>query len=234
MSPQELLDKAQALRDEIEASRAASRKFSNAKGVEDESSPVSTNTSPWSLPRKEHQSDAPPAYRFYVNIGREEGTWMEPRWGASGNRIEFTLDVAFTTLPVTRQVAEQMVQDNRGASSSQVFCLDTAPFARLRGGFDRMKCEPGGFRIDTNKQGQKTLRLFFHTEGKTSGDVSVPQDSNLYVSLPVLADSSLSRRDGIVSVRQYGWNTGWFSSESRIVGVVKARPMAEARAKDGF
>ena len=29
-------------------------------------------------------------YRLYVDIGREEGTWMEPRWGASGNRIEFT------------------------------------------------------------------------------------------------------------------------------------------------
>eukprot|EP00977_Amphora_coffeiformis_P019590 scaffold7349_cov173-Amphora_coffeaeformis.AAC.71 len=127
-----------------------------------------------------------------------------------------------------------MVQDNRGAPSSTVYCLETAPFARLRGGFDRMKCQPGAYRIDTSGRGQKTLHLFFNAEGKKAGDVYIPESSNLYISLPILANSSLSRKEGIVSIRQYGWKTGWYRRESRILGVVKAVPMAEARAKDGF
>ena len=34
-------------------------------------------------------------YRLYIDIGREPGTWMDPRWGASSRRLEFTLDVSF-------------------------------------------------------------------------------------------------------------------------------------------
>jgi hypothetical protein len=240
-TPQELLEQARILREEIKASQlAASQRVAKAPqaSIVDDNSTITTNTSPWSL--SQNDNDAP-TYRFYVNIGREEGTWMEPRWGASGQRIEFTVDVAFTTQPVTRQIAQQMVQDNNNkflfgssSSSSQVFRLNTAPFARLRDGFDRMECQPGAFRIDTNMRGQKTLRLFFYTQGKTFGDVSISENTNLYISLPVLADSSLSRKEGIVSIRQYGFKTGWYRLESRIVGVVKAVPIADALAKDGY
>ena len=225
-SAEELLVRARKLREEIEASQAT-RPVKTAS----ENTALTQNTLPWSLQSKENDATA---YRFYLDIGREEGTWMEPRFGASGQRIEFTLDVCFTTQPVDRKVAEQMVQDNRGASSSPVYCLDTAPFARLRGGFDRMKCQPGAYRIDTSGRGQKTLRLFFHTEGKKSGDVYIPDDSKLYISLPVLADSSLSRKEGIVSIRQYGWKTGWYRLESRILGVVRAVPLTDAQANDKF
>ena len=234
LAAQELFEKARQLRQEIEASQHASRADpgkTSAIGTSKTQPHTLQIKSPWSLV---NGPDDAPAYRFYIDIGREEGTWMEPLWGASGQRIDFTIDVCFTSQPVNRTVAEQMVQDNRGSSSSPVFCFDVAPFARLRGGFDRMRCNPGGYRLDTSKGGQKTLRLFFQTEGKVAGDVSVPQDSNLYISLPVLADSSLSRKEGIVSVRQYGWHTGWYRLESRIVGVVKAVPLAEARQKDGF
>lgn len=245
-SPAEkLLEKARLLREEIKASENTRR-----------SSPTSTSqatklfttsrkiTSPWSLVETdtnngdeegdETTTSQRTAYRFYIDIGREQGTWMEPRWGASGQRIEFTLDVRFSTTVASKDIAADMVQDNRGGLSTPVYELDTAPFARLRGGFDRMKCDAGAYRIDTSNRGQKTLRLFIRNEGKTSGDVSVPTDSHLYIALPVLADSSLSRKEGIVSVRQYGWHTGWYRAESRIVGVVKAVPLAVARAKDGF
>ena len=258
-SARQLLEKARLLREEIEASEASSRRqqsqvaattSTNNKSTDNTktntvgATKTTTMTTPWSLVDLD---DDVTAYRLYVDIGREEGTWMEPRWGASGQRIEFTLDVAFTREPVlNKTIASLMVQDNKGggsSSSSPVLGLATAPFARLRGGFDRMKCEAGAYRVDTTSSSnnksrsgaKKTLRLFFPTlEGKTVGDISVPTDSPLYISLPVLPDSSLSRKEGIVSVRQYGWHTGWYSRESRIVGVVKAVPLAEAQAKDGF
>ena len=240
---QELLEKARKLRQEIDQ---ATRETAKQKRSDDSSSTTTSSnkdtttsqaTSPWSLTEQDRDVTA---YRFYVDIGREPGTWMEPQWGASGQRMEFSLDVAFTTRAATRTVAKQMVQDNKGrgmaSSQSPVYNLSVAPFARLRGGFDRMKCAPGAYRLDTAKdRGQKTLRLFFHApQGKTMGDVTIPKDTNLYISLPVLADSSLSRKQGIVSVRQYGWHTGFYTRESRIVGVVKAVRLKDARSKDGF
>ena len=220
---QELLERARKLREEIGERQAETRPVATK--------PVAGKASPWSL--CEESSNAT-AYRLYVDIGREEGTWMDPRWGASGQRMELSLDVAFTTQKVNRTVAEMMVQDNMGGSASPVYHLETAPYARLRGGFDRMKCESGAYRVDTPKPGQRTLRLFFQTQGKAYGDVSLPEDSNLYISLPVLADTSLSRKEGIVSVRQFGWHTGWYREESRIVGVVRAVPLEEARKRDKF
>lgn len=235
-----LLEKARLLREEIEASERQTSSTTSTTTTT-AARPITKIVSPWSLVETD---DNATAYRFYVDIGREEGTWMSPRWGASGQRIEFSLDVRFSTDRVSRQVAEEMVQDNRGgggSSSSPVCRLDTAPFARLRRGFDKMQCDGGAYRIDASSKnnsnrsrGQKTLRLFLRTEAKQVGDVSVPDDSHLHISLPVLADSSLSRREGIVSVRQYGWHTGWYTLESRIVGVVKVVPLAEAQTKDGF
>lgn len=229
-SPEQLLEKARILREEIAANQEVP--VTSAAGIASEQTTRVQNALPWSLQSLENDATV---YRLYVDVGREEGTWMEPRFGASGQRIEFTLDVCFTTQAASRNVAEQIVKDNRGASSSPVYCLDTAPFARLRGGFDRMKCQPGAYRVDTSaNMGQKVLRLFFHAEGKKSADVYVAQDSNIYISLPVLADSSISRKEGIVSIREYGWKTGWYRPESRILGVVRVLPIAEARKKDGF
>lgn len=44
----------------------------------------------------------------------------------------------------------------------------------------------------------------------------------------------LSTKEGIASVRQMGWHTGWRREESRIVGVVRAVPIDKARRVDGF
>lgn len=41
--------------------------------------------------------------------------------------------------------------------------------------------------------------------------------------------------EGIISVRQVGWNTGWRREESRILGVFRAVPSIEkARRVDGY
>eukprot|EP00591_Stephanopyxis_turris_P004402 CAMPEP_0195522082 /NCGR_PEP_ID=MMETSP0794_2-20130614/20008_1 /TAXON_ID=515487 /ORGANISM="Stephanopyxis turris, Strain CCMP 815" /LENGTH=256 /DNA_ID=CAMNT_0040651765 /DNA_START=297 /DNA_END=1067 /DNA_ORIENTATION=+ len=193
-------------------------------------------------------------YRLYLDIGREEGTWMDPTWGASGKRIEFTMDVSFastvsqpTPLSKDDDVAKRMVKDNFGGVSSGVRNVVTAKDARLRGGFDKMKVMGGGYRIDTDpkKRGSSTVRfhvLVAGTEGSSSyGDISVPKGC-LHFSIPCFGSGNhdrmmenLSKKDGWpITVRQTGWHTGWRREESRIVGVFRALPMKEAKVRDLF
>jgi hypothetical protein len=177
-------------------------------------------------------------YRLYVDIGREEGTWMEPKWGASGSRIEFTLDVAFDNsgTPCPTEVAEKMVKDNFGGKSTVIQVLDSSKKARLRGGFDSMQSAGGAYRLDTNKK-DATVRFFADVAGSSSsyGDINIPKGC-LYFSLPCFGGSirHLSRKEGPVTVRQTGWHTGWRRAESRIVGTFRAVPLDEARVRDKF
>lgn len=183
-------------------------------------------------------------YRLYADIGREEGTWMDPRWGASGRRIEFTLDVRFNQqqqqqpMAGSSQAARRMVPDNWGGNRSPVYRLDSAGWARLRNGFDRMQCVGGAYRVDESSSSSSlsgTARFYLEVEGKTDGDVSIPPGC-LYFSLPVFNNSlrQLSTKEGIVSVRQMGWHTGWRREESRIVGTFRAVPIDKAQRMDGF
>ncbi len=199
---------------------------------------VPPTTSPWNVPDGPH---AAIGYRLYMDIGREPGTWMDPRWGASGKRIEFTLDANFMIDEAADpDTVQGMVNDNFGGKSLPVLMVRTAENARLRGGFDKMKCKNGGYRIDVSSNAQKsnTLRFFVRVDGTRQGDfgdIYIPP-GNLYFSLPVFgADASqLSRKEGIVTVRQTGWNTGWRRQESRIVGVFRAVPINDARRLDTF
>ena len=43
-----------------------------------------------------------------------------------------------------------------------------------------------------------------------------------------------SSKEGVVTVRQMGWHTGWRRDESRIVGTFRAVPIDKAKQKDGF
>ena len=158
----------------------------------------------------ENQDDKAIWYRFYVNIGRENGTWMEPRWGASGSRIEFIVDVGFTVVLASEDVQNRMIRDNLSGKSSQVMTVLIAPKARLRGGFDSMKCFGGGYRID----GKTTVRMFFSCSGTPEneyGDIFIPP-GELYFSIPCFMDNvrNLSQKEVPVTVRQKGWHTGWF------------------------
>jgi len=256
---------AQALRQELsQLSSAASSTSASADGgltANDDSkdatmASTTKPSSPWNLPTLDHSntnSEAAAAaaaavdYRLYVDIGREEGSWMDPRWGASGRRIELTLDVRLdpTQQRVSSEIASRMVSDNWGGNRSPVHRLESAPWARLRNGFDRMKCEGGAYRIDDGGGGNSsssvsssssgTARFYLDVEGKTDGDVSIPPGC-LYFSLPVFNGSvrQLSTKEGIVSVRQMGWHTGWRREESRIVGVFRAVPIDKAKRMDGF
>eukprot|EP00521_Asterionellopsis_glacialis_P015082 CAMPEP_0195293468 /NCGR_PEP_ID=MMETSP0707-20130614/12508_1 /TAXON_ID=33640 /ORGANISM="Asterionellopsis glacialis, Strain CCMP134" /LENGTH=308 /DNA_ID=CAMNT_0040354187 /DNA_START=66 /DNA_END=990 /DNA_ORIENTATION=+ len=153
---QRLLERAQELRASIPESKE--------KVASSESTTEIIKDSPWSV---SGQDDVPGVgYRFYIDIGREEGTWMDPRWGASGKRIEFTLDVKFLTGEASiadDTVRDTMVKDNFGGKSSPVCILQSAEMARLRGGFERMKCYGGGYRIDSGKT--QTARFFINVEG---------------------------------------------------------------------
>jgi hypothetical protein len=192
-------EQARILRQEVEAAAAS-------KGVTS-TPPVS----PWSLPPCD--SAHCPEYRLYLNIGREEGTWMDRRWGASENRIEGTLDLRFFNNTV-----------------------QSAPNVRLRQGFDRIKCSDGSYQLE-----KTSIRFQVNVAGTTSsgnyGDVSIPE-GNLYFALPIfMAGSSgfrLSSKPGTITIRQNGWNTGWYRQESRILGTFRVKPLGEAKQDDGF
>ena len=188
-------------------------------------------------------------YRIYCDIGREDGTWMDPRWGASGKRIEFTLDVEFA-LPAADEsgvdislaneaTCEKMVKDNFGGKSSQVRSVRSLKSARLRGGFDKMRCDGGGYRIDVGG-GNSVCRFFVDCEGTperggTYRDIWIPKGC-LYFSIPCFGNSvtNLSAKEGPITVRQIGWHTGWRREESRIVGVFRAKKLEEARRIDKY
>lgn len=192
--------------------------------------------SPWRVP---HDIVNGVGYRLQLDIGREEGTWMDPRWGASGRRIALTLDVLFSGTLADKVGQDSMVKDNVGGSSSSVYRLETAPAARLRNGVDKMACSGGSYRVDSGGNGKQTARFYVVVDGTPErgspyGDVSIPRGL-LYFSLPCFGGvSTLSSKEGIVTVRQMGWHTGWRREESRIIGTVYATPIEKAIIRDKF
>mmetsp|Transcript_32000 Transcript_32000/g.77855 ORF Transcript_32000/g.77855 Transcript_32000/m.77855 type:complete len:427 (+) Transcript_32000:96-1376(+) len=289
---EKLKQQADQLRKEINASSSSSSSTHTKTDTNTNTSPTATtksssSSSPWDIVRSFSSSsssfveggdeDDPieeEEYRLCVDIGREDGTWMDPRWGASGKRIEFTIDVRLLpdrslvvvsggsssdmdskdpddnnealTDPqlVLEKFENAMVKDNTMGKSSEVYPLETAQYARLRNGFDRMECSGGAYRIDQSPRdgGRYTLRLVLEVEGTTKadqqymyGDVSVPP-GYLYFSLPCFGGSisQLSSKEGPVTVRQVGWHTGWRRQESRIVGVFRAKPLADAKRIDKY
>jgi len=64
---------------------------------------------------------------------------MDPRWGASGKQIKFTIDVDFLTSDggeasiASLDLAERMVKDNFGGTSSPVYVLNLSPNTHLQG-----------------------------------------------------------------------------------------------------
>ena len=191
-------------------------------------------------------------YRLYLDVGREPGTWMDPRWGASGRRIECTIDVSFSSVDDApeEEVWEEIVSGlmktvtSKSSKVSPVFKLQHAPFARLRSGFDKMKIDEGGYCIESASK-SSTMRFCLSvsgTEGSSSasyGDVSIPK-GKLYFALPYFGTSqsegsiSISKKEGTICVKQFGWNTGWRREESRILGVFRAVPLEEAKRRDKF
>jgi hypothetical protein len=231
---EELLARARALRKDIPEERQQTTTTTAVPAV-----------SPWSIQdiseEEEEEEEEGVEYRLNVDIGREPGTWMDPRWGASGKRIEFTLNVRFQTdgAVADTETRKGMIQDNFGGKSSPIYPLRSAENARLRKGFDKMKCSGGGYRMDVAKgAGMGTIRFFVRVDGTLDasyGDISIPQGS-LFFSLPAFGGkvSQLSQKEGPVTVQQMGWHTGLRREESRIVGVFRAVPIADATRRDGF
>ena len=260
---EQLLAKAKKIRDSLEQGKQEN----NKKTEKTSTSPVATSNenvilSPFNVaPLMTDSNDdnlcvSSVGYRLNIDIGREEGTWMDPRWGASGKRIELTIDISFLMPPsspaanddnidlslASEEVCNNMVKDNLSGKSSAVRIVDSAPKARLRNGFDEMNTHGGGYRIDSGgTSSSNTLRFYLNVdgtegeEGKSYGDISIPK-GNLYFSLPCFGSNTkqLSTKEGIVSVKQIGWHTGWRREESRIVGVFRVVPIDQAKRRDGF
>ena len=129
--------------------------------------------SPWRVSSSDSTIDGV-GYRLHIDIGREEGTWMDPRWGASGRRIPFTLDVLFTNVLVTDMdlldskignlMHKATIRNPFGSKSSPSYLLKTAPSARLRNGFDAMSCQDGAYQVDlsTDRNGRQQATARFH------------------------------------------------------------------------
>jgi hypothetical protein len=158
----------QDLRDEAEALLSKARRLREEIGAitilnpqRDEKLTARKAVSPWSVENQETGDE----YRLYVDIGREEGTWMDRRWGASGRRISFTIDCKFlTTSLASTDDAAKMVKDNYMGKSSATYAIATASAARLRGGFDKMNCGGGCYRIDSANN-KDTVRFYLHVDG---------------------------------------------------------------------
>ncbi|GMH66130.1 hypothetical protein TrRE_jg9552 [Triparma retinervis] len=150
-------------------------------------------------------------HRLFLNFGREENTWMDPSWGRSGRRLECTLDVEFLS--------------DGG--------LRTSPSIRLRGGFDSLPIGGASYEIESKKN-----NILFRIETKGSenytnlGDVSIPEGCFIACQGWIGGDprknpDNSSVREGIITVRQRGWHTGFFRMENRIAGVCKLRVINE-------
>jgi len=191
----------------------------------------------------------PNTFRLYLDVGRETGTWMDPRWGASGRRVECTIDVSFGDVydaaAATAEACVELKKCLATSASTPPRKMRTAPFARLRGGFDKMQLIDGGFCIEDPGKGSSTstLRLCIEVGGASEGDVTIPRGF-LFFALPcfgfrqVGSSSSsmmtLSNKAGTICVRQMGWHTGWRREESRILGVFRAVEIEKARLLDKF
>ena len=245
---EELLAKANAIRKSIPSSTSDEASKSEKSKTND------VVRSQFALPI-DAASPGSNRFRLDVDIGRERGTWMDPRWGASGRRIELTLEVSFSqslevgdcvddVSPEHEDIAKVLLKSvtSKMNSVSKIYKLNHAPYARLKGGFDKMKVHRGGYCTETSSstKGPSTLRFCISVAGTSNssyGDVSIPE-GELYFAIPYFGtrfDSCknktmvLSTKEGTVTVRQVGWNTGWRREESRILGTFRVVPLNNAR-----
>jgi len=267
-----LLAKAKAIRESLPDTAAATDDGASTSNSNESTTATRQGgnriVSKFSLPSPQSSESN---FRLYIDIGRESGTWMDPRWGASGRRIECTLDIAFprpstsateegaTTIPqpATEEITAGLIKTvtTKSSTLSPVYKLQSAPFARLRGGFDEMKIIDGGYCVESSAtaslSSSSTLRFCIDVVGTTDLDVTIPE-GKLYFALPYFGlrterggggggdDSQstskmeLSNKEGTITVKQMGWHTGWYREESRILGVFRAVPLEKARGRDKF
>ena len=126
--------------------RARRLRLEIGSDIESEKVAVDTSANPfpshvassWSV-SSDHTGEG---YRLYVDIGREEGTWMDRRWGASGRRIQFSIDVKFLTFLADESVASKMVKDNF-IVPNYIHLNQQVASVWLINSFDKMECHSG-------------------------------------------------------------------------------------------
>lgn len=103
-----------------------------------------------------------------------------------------------------------------------------------------MAIQEGGFCIEsTPSASSSTLRFCISVAGTKDGDVIIPEGL-IYFALPYFGiqgstnTMALSTKEGTITVKQMGWNTGWRREESRILGVFRAVPLVKAKTRDKF
>ena len=185
------------------------------------------------------------------DLGREDGTWMPPRWAASGARYEFSLDVklggsASVAAAAEKEGAASVAAwfDSRAARGSRSASKETRRDKYLGGDGSggvvvlegrqptrpKIRNYPAPFTVvpgcwtRAGKVNDGSLKLWMQVgdEGVEFEDLALPPGERLFMTAPAWG-RTLSNRGGVVSVRV---NAIW-RTEYRIVGRWKAVPIEQ-------
>jgi hypothetical protein len=185
-----------------------------------------------------------------VNVGREQGTWMEKDWAVSGARLVFPINVRFSDEEVDLGIPGE--EGLGGRYCKKLVVLDE--FSRFVGsnGEETVRVADGGWATspvsDRNAvNGENKLRFFLDfPDGASRNDVSVPAgrvyfsgvafEDTAVVPSDLLSASSASIvegpgssgvvNDGGLSIKKNGWANlyGALGDVNLILGRYKISP----------
>ena len=116
-------------------------------------------------------------WRIVFNLGREPGTWMPPSWGASGERLRFTVVVDFLDMPLHDR--DDFFEGAAGAMKLRVLDAWIGPtFDDSYHGQRKLRVNPtGGYKIvrGAGPSGTDVFRFFIEAEEafRASGESDV-------------------------------------------------------------
>jgi hypothetical protein len=118
-------------------------------------------------------------WKIVFNIGRERGTWMTEKWGASGDRLLFQVVVDLTEEPLyERDEFFQGVAGQKKLEIVEAWCFSTGVGAASRGRQPVAIKPQGGYKVLPGKgpAGTDILRLYIELTDK----VQSKADSDVY------------------------------------------------------
>jgi hypothetical protein len=121
-------------------------------------------------------------WKIVFNLGREPGTWMPPTWGASGDRLRFTVVVDLLDRPYYEQ--EDFLEGLAGTKQLRVLEAWIGPTfsdANNHGKRNLQVSPTGGYKVvrGAGPMGTDVLRFFIEAEdsfrSSTKSDVLCPK-----------------------------------------------------------
>jgi hypothetical protein len=132
-----------------------------------------------------------------LDIGREQNTWMPPRWCASGTRVSLPLHVRF-------------------GADGRATCAQVGPY------FDEIQLSAGNIEVGGTWPNKVVRFSLDCTSGYARGDNSLPENTRIYFAHAFLGDAP-SKREGTLSVVQ---RRLLIRKERRLIGTFVMEPKA--------